>query len=187
MFRTVYSWMFTFVTHVYSCLPMCTLVYLRLHLFTYVYPCLLFFTIVYLCLPLFTHHFYTWLLVFNCLHFFLPMHTPCILFFTYVTRVYLSLQVFTYVKYCLQVHIYLFLLLFTRFYLCLLVTQLVTRNGHSNSIESELDLHNLTAWNQSKNLKWQQLSEGPRFIVMFLINASKTVVKCSFPSSMTYD
>ena len=33
------------------------------------------------------------------------------------TRVYLSLLVLTYVKYCLQVHINLFLLLFTRFYL----------------------------------------------------------------------
>ena len=126
--------------HVYLCLglftPEClplllmfTRVYLCVHLFTYVYTCLptlSLFTLVYNCLPMFTTVYsfftldYSYLTMFTL---FSPMHTPCILFFTYVTRVYLSLLVFTYVKYCLQVHIYLFLLLFTLFYLRLLVTR----------------------------------------------------------------
>ena len=48
MFSTFTPECLPMFTHVYSCLLMCTLVYLRLYLFVYVYPCLP-------MLPMFTH------------------------------------------------------------------------------------------------------------------------------------
>ena len=78
-------------TYVYTCLLILTYVYLSLLVFPYIYPL---FTRVYQRLPLFAHPCLP--MISRGLLLFIPVHV-CLPVFTYFTRLYLCLIVFTYV------------------------------------------------------------------------------------------
>ena len=89
------------VTHAYSCLPTCTLVYLRLLLFIYDYLCSLLFTLVYLCLPLFTRACLPFVtLDYSCLTMFTLPFTYAYPLYTFLYVCYSCLPKFTGVHLC---------------------------------------------------------------------------------------